>query len=83
MKLLDCLSGWLFGNNSDKNNGLKLLHNYVKCESKPWTKPILKYHSYQTNGILFYFTLTFGQVPQNATNDRSNYESVEIEPDDI
>ena len=30
-----------------------------------------------------FFILTFGQVPQNAKNDRSNYESFEIETDDI
>ena len=44
---------------------------------------ILNKTNIKMNGILFYFTLTFGQVPQNATNDKSNYESVEIEPDDI
>ena len=44
---------------------------------------ILNKTNIKMNGILFYFTLTFGQIPENATNDTSYYDSVEIEADDI
>ena len=74
------------------DHSVETVKNKIQSAAKLWkwkiwswkilfqTKVILKYHSYQTNGIYF---ILFDKVPQNATNDRSNYESVEIEPDDI
>ena len=59
-----------------------------KCEIWSWkilfqTKVILKYHSYQMNGIWFYSIFTFDRVAQNATNERFNYEYWAIEGKDI
>ena len=44
------------------------------------TKVLLKYHSYQMNGNLFYFIFT---LDQDATNYISNYEYVDIKGEDI
>ena len=48
-----------------------------------YAKLIIKYHSCQTNGILYYIVFKFDQVTQNAKNSRSNYEYLKSEGLDI
>ena len=57
------------------SNAKKMLEKYAKL--------IIKYHSCQTNGILYYIVFKFDQVTQIATNSRSNYECLKSEGLDI
>ena len=72
-----------------------IVKNRIQSAAKLWkwkiwswkilfqTKVLLKYHSYQMNGIWFYSIFTFDQVAQYATNERYNYEYWAIEGKDI
>ena len=51
----------------------------TKAILEKYAKLIIKYHSYQTNGILSYIIFKFDQVTQNALNSRSNYEYLKNE----
>ena len=54
-------------------NSSKVASNTIEIFEK-YAKLIIKYHSYQTNGILSYIIFKFDQVTQNALNSSSNYE---------